>query len=241
MPAGHGVSRPRRRLDRRRAPGARARRHGALHRRQSRPGRARGGNPARLRHRGRAGGAGRGGARGGGVRRGRRGLARLPPDRCGAPGLRRARRLRRRAPRRRGPSWRRQGVSLRPARPQGRRSRGARGPRHRRVRRPQTARCQRQPGAAGIPGAPLSRRRQAVRARRTPRSDSEIHRRVAAGARSARRHDLGEGQVARQEGDARHGGGAAQALRAAQGRRRVRLRSRHALAGGVRERLSRTS
>ena len=58
------------------------------------------------------------------------------------------------------------------------------------------------------------------------------------GARSARRHDVGEGQDARQEGDARHGRGAAEALRAAQGGARSRVRARHALAGGVRGRVS---
>ncbi len=85
LPAGDGVSRARRRLDRRRAPGARARRHRALHRRQSRPGGARRGDSARLRHRRHAGGARRGGARGGSVR-GRRAPCRAgsgsPTPRC---------------------------------------------------------------------------------------------------------------------------------------------------------------
>ena len=44
---------------------------------------------------------------------------------------------------------------------------------------------------------------------------------ASAGARQARRHDVGEGQDARQEGHARHGRRAAQALRRAQGRRRA--------------------
>ena len=86
-----------------------------------------------------------------------------------------------------------------------------------------------------------ARRRQAVRPGRAARSHPEVHRRRAAGARSPGRHDVGEGQDARQEGDARHGRGAAEALRAAQGRARPRLRRRHALAGGVRGRVSRTS
>ena len=60
---------------------------------------------------------------------------------------------------------------------------------------------------------------------------------VAAAARSARRHDVGEGQDARQEGDARHGRGAAQALRRAQGGSRPRVQPRLALAAGVRGRV----
>ena len=48
---------------------------------------------------------------------------------------------------------------------------------------------------------------------------------IEAAARSARRHDLGEGQDQGQEGHARHGRGAAQALRRAQGGARPRLRS----------------
>ena len=60
---------------------------------------------------------------------------------------------------------------------------------------------------------------------------------TAPGARPARRHDVGEDQVARQEGDARHGRRAAQALRGAPRRHGPRLQRRHALAGGVRGRL----
>ena len=62
-------------------------------------------------------------------------------------------------------------------------------------------------------------------------------RRRRAGARQARRHDLGKGQDPRQEGDARHGRGAAQALRRAQGRGRTRVQSGLALAAGVRRRV----
>ena len=72
---------------------------------------------------------------------------------------------------------------------------------------------------------------------RAPRSDPEVHRRLEAAARSPRRHDLGEGQDQGQEGHARHGRGAAQALRRAQGGAGPRVRRRHALAGGVRGRV----
>ena len=58
-----------------------------------------------------------------------------------------------------------------------------------------------------------------------------------AGPRSAGRHDVGEGQDARQEGDARHGRGAAQALRRAQSGPGPRVQPGHALAAGVRGRV----
>ena len=127
-------------------------------------------------------------------------------------------------------------VPLRLPRPEGRRSRRPRRPRHRRVRRPEAdlGVGGRRPG---VHGAPLRRRRQAVRPGRAPRSRPEVHRRAQPGARSAGRHHLGKGQDARQEGHARHGRGAAEALRRAQGRARPRLRARHALAGGVRGRV----
>ena len=54
---------------------------------------------------------------------------------------------------------------------------------------------------------------------------------------TARRHDVGARQDARQEGHARHGGGAAEALRRAQGRAGPRLQRRLALAAGVRGRV----
>ena len=103
------------------------------------------------------------------------------------------------------------------------------------LRRPQADR--RRPRSAGVHGAPLRRRRQALRPGRAARPRPEVHRRRAPGARPARRHDVGEGQDARQEGDARHGRGAAQALRRAQGRPGPRLQRRHPLAAGVRGRL----
>jgi transcription-repair coupling factor (superfamily II helicase) len=59
-----------------------------------------------------------------------------------------------------------------------------------------------------------------------------------AAGRSARWHDLGESEDARQEGHARHGRGAAEALRRAQGRSRLRVHRRLPLAGRVRGRLS---
>ena len=84
----------------------------------------------------------------------------------------------------------------------------------------------RQSRRAGVHGAPLCRRRQAVRSARTPRSRPEVHRWREPRARSARRHDVGEGQDPREEGHARHGRRAAQALRRAQGRRRARVQRR---------------
>ena len=92
-------------------------------------------------------------------------------------------------------------------------------------------------GDAGVPRAALRRRRQAVRSGRAARSRPEVHRRGAAAARSARRHDVGAREDARQEGHARHGRGAAQALRRAQGGPRPRLQPRLALAAGVRGRV----
>ena len=55
-----------------------------------------------------------------------------------------------------------------------------------------------------------------------------------AAARSPGRHHVGAREDPRQEGDARHGGGAAQALRPAPRASRARLPGRHPLAGGVR-------
>ena len=130
-----------------------------------------------------------------------------------------------------------QGVPLRPARPQGRRPRRPRRSRDRRIRRAQAARRPRHRQTPGVSRAPLSRRGQVVRPGRTARSHPEIHGRHTAGARPAGRHDVGEGQDARQEGDARHGRGAAQALRAAPRRPRPRVRRRYPLAAGVRGRV----
>ena len=107
--------------------------------------------------------------------------------------------------------------------------------RHRRLRRPEEDRGRARD--AGVHGAPLRRRGQALRPGRAARSRPEIHRRLAPRARQAGRDDLGEGEDARQEGDARHGGGAAQALRLAQGHPRPRLQPRQPLAAGVRGRV----
>ena len=74
----------------------------------------------------------------------RQSVARLPAARRRPADLRRGRRLRGGAPRARAPPVRHQGVSLRPARPEGRRSRRPRRPRHRRVRRPEADRRRRQ-------------------------------------------------------------------------------------------------
>ena len=70
--------------------------------------------------------------------------------------------------------------------------------RHRRVRRPEEDRGR--PRDAGVHGAPLRRRRQALRPGRAARSRPEIHRRLASRARQAGRDHLGEGEDARQEG-----------------------------------------
>ena len=115
------------------------------------------------------------------------------------------------------------------------RSRRPRRQRHRRVRRPEEDRGR--PRVAGVHGAPLRRRRQALRPGRAARPRSEVHRRGAARARQAGRDDVGEGEDPRQEGDARHGGGAAEALRLAQGDPRPRVQPRQPLAAGVRGRV----
>ena len=158
-------------------------------------------------------------ARRGRARRHRPSEPRLPPAGSPAPALGRDRRLRGRAQGSRAPQVGDAHVPVRLPRPQGRRPRRPYRPRHRPVRRPQADR--RRPRSAGVHGAPLRRRRQALRPGRTARPRAEVHRRGAPRARSPGRHDLGEGQDARQEGDARHGRGAAQALRRAQGRARA--------------------
>ena len=76
----------------------------------------------------------------GGAGRGRRAVARLPAARRRPADLRRGGRLRGGAPRTRAPALGHQGVSLRPARSQGRRPRRPRRPRHRHVRRPEADR-----------------------------------------------------------------------------------------------------
>ena len=65
----------------------------------------------------------------------------------------------------------------------------------------------------------------------------KLHRRRPAGARQARRHDVGESEDPRQEGHARHGRGAVEALRRPQGGAGPRLQPRLALAAGVRGRV----
>ena len=147
----------------------------------------------------------------------------------------RDRRLRRGPEGSRAPALRDRHVPLRFPRPEGRRSRRPRRSRHRRVRRSEAHRGRRR--AAGVHGAPLCRRRQALRTGRTARSGPALQRGGAARARQARRHDLGKGQDPRQESDARHGGGAAQALRRAQGDAGPRLQPGLSLAAGVRGRV----
>ena len=149
---------------------------------------------------------------------------RLPAARRAAAALGRDRRLRGGAQGPRAPPIGHAHVPLRFPRSEGRRPRRPRRSRHRPLRRPEADR--RRPRAAGVHGAPLRRRGQALRPGRAARSRSEVHRRGAPGARPARRHHLGKGQDARQEGDARHGRGAAEALRRAQGRPRPRLHRR---------------
>ena len=167
----------------------------------------------------------------------RRPLARLPAAGRAAADLRRDGPVRRGAPR---PGARAPigggGLPFGSARPQGGRPRRPRGQRHWRVRRPQ-GHDRRAERDDRVPRVEVRRRRQAVRPGLAPRPHPEIQRRRAALARSPRRHNLGEGQVPREEGHARHGRRAAQALRGAQGRRGPRLRARHALAGGIRGRV----
>ena len=143
------------------------------------------------------------------------------PD-AGAADLRRGRRLRGRAPRARAAAVGDQGVPLRPPRSQGRRPRRPRRPRHRRVRRPEADRRRRQ-------------RRRSSSSCATPattscssRSSGSISSRSTPARRRPPLDRLGgtsweRAKTTRQEGDARHGRGAAQALRRAQGRARPRL------------------
>ena len=170
------------------------------------------------------------------ARRHRRAVARLPPARRLVPDLRRDRRVRRGSPRARAAAPGDPRVPVRPARPQGRRLRRPRRPRHRRLRRPEADR-RRHRRRAGIPRAALRRRGQALRPRRAARPRAEIHRRDPTAGRSPRRHDVGAREDEGQESHARHGGGAAEALRRAQGRAGPRLQPRHALAGGIRGRV----
>ena len=121
-------------------------------------------------------------------------------------------------------------------RPEGRRPRRPRRQRHRRVRRPEADRA-----SGSTPQEFMELRYAGEDKLFVPLERLDLVQKytggVAPGARQARRHDLGEGEDARQEGDARHGRGAAQALRRAQGRARPRLQRRLALAAGVRGRV----
>ena len=224
-------------MDRRGESGARPRRGRALRRRDARPRGAPDRGARRLRTARREHRPRRGFVRGERAGDDRRPLARLPAAGRAVADLRRDRPLRRGAPR---PGPRApvggEGVPVGPSRSEGRRSRRPRGQRHRRVRRPEgdDRRAERD---AGVPRAPVCGRRQAVRSRVAPRPHPEVQRRRAAQPRPPRRHDLGKGQDAREEGHARHGRGAAEALRRAQGRCGLQLRVRHALAGGVRGRV----
>ncbi|MGC4081835.1 MAG: hypothetical protein QM736_06935 [Vicinamibacterales bacterium] len=152
------------------------------------------------------------------------------PD-AGLADLCRARRLRRRAAH--GTSTLgEQGVSLRSARSQGRRSRRSRRPRHRCLHR--TEADWRRRSAAGVPRAAVRGRRQAVRACRTARSGPEVHGCIASTDRPPWRHDVGAREDTRQEGHARHGRGAVEALRRAQSGAGPRVQPRLALAARIR-------
>ena len=176
--SGGGVPRPGARVGGGPPQGPRTRRLGGLHGRERRARGARGGAAARVRHRRRPRRPIGGGARGRGPRRRGRALARVPPRGRRPPGLRRARRLRRGAPRGRAARQRRQDVPLRLPGPQGRRPGRPRRPRHRRVRRAEAAGRPRRGGIAGVPGAALSRRRQALRARGAAGPHPEVHGRI---------------------------------------------------------------
>ena len=127
-------------------------------------------------------------------------------------------------------------VPLRFPRSQGRRPRRPRRPRHRRVRRAEAAST-----SAPAPQEFMELRYAGEDKLFVPVERLDLVQKYTggaeAGARQARRHDLGEGQDARQEGHARHGRGAAQALRRAQGGAGPRVQPRLALAAGIRGRL----
>ena len=122
---------------------------------------------------------------------------------------------------------RRAQLPLRLPRPQGRRPRGPPGPRHRPLRGPGDDGGGWDVGAGGPPprvhGPRLPGRGQAQGAGRELRPRPEVRQRGGGPAprRQARQRIVGEDQAPRQEGDARHGGGAAQALRRAQDPGRV--------------------
>ena len=201
-----------------------ARRDDAVRRRIGRPRRAHDRAAARIRRFGAAG-------------RRRRGDARAPscwsrparsPPACGSPtpaltivaegDVFDDERVRRdRASRRRAIGRRPAHVLLRLPRPEGRRPRRPRRSRHRPVRRPEEAR-RRAPSAQEF----MELRYAGDDKLFVPVERLDLVQKYSGGgdppARSARRHHLGEGQDARQEGDARHGRRAAEALRRAQGR-----------------------
>ena len=123
-------------------------------------------------------------------------------------------------------------LSLGSARPQDRRSGRPRRPRHRPVRRAETDWRRRL--HAGVHGAALFRRGQAVRAGRAARPGPEVQRHGETGARQAGRHVVGAHEDPRQEGHARHGRRAAQAVRRPQSGAGPRVQPRFALAARVR-------
>ncbi len=144
LSAGGRAARPRRRLGRRDPPAARRRRDDAVRGRDAGPRRADDRAAEGIRHLRRSGRARRGRAVRGGARRGRQPVARLPAARRRPADLRRSRRLRGGAARARAPAVGDEGVPLRPARSEGRRSRRPRRSRHRHVRRPEADRRRRQ-------------------------------------------------------------------------------------------------
>ena len=233
--AGADVSRPRPRVGRRAARRARAGRDVGARGRDRGPRGTRDRDPARLRRRRGRHQPRRGHVRQRAARHDRSAHAGVPASRREDAAVCRDRHLRRGARRPPAPRLGRQGVPLGLPRPQGRRPRRPRRQRHRRLRRAEAD--QRRPRDARVHGTALRRRRQALRPRRPARPGAEVLGQRPPDARSPRRRDVGEGQVARQEGDARHGRRAAQALCRAQGRPGPRLPAGHALAGGVRGRL----
>ena len=164
-------------------------------------------------------------------------LGRVPAERAAPRALHRGGDLRRGAPLvGRAPQAER-GVSLRPPGPEARRRRRARGLRHRPLQGIE-ARAGRGPGAR-VHGDRVRRGAHAAAAGRAPRPRAEVlgRRGRRARARPVGRRRLGQAQGLGAQGDARHDRPAAEALRATQPRRGVRVLQGRALAEGVRGRL----
>ena len=126
-------------------------------------------------------------------------------------------------------------LPLRLPRPEGRRPRRPRGPRHRPLRGAGDARA----SAACAASSWCSSYQGGDKLKVPVETFDRVQKYASAeGARPDRgqagQRQLGEGQEARQEGHARHGGGAPEALRRAQGPPRPRLHRREPLAARVR-------